>query len=252
MTRRKRAHVLGLVALLAVLFPAAVVALTTGGRPAPVGVGALGAAGSRLADIAEESGTVTSSSAPAAATPVTVPASTAATTTVVRRPTTTSPSPSVTRGPATTQPSAPPPTGPTTAVTTVPRPSSWSVSQNGIGLRMRMEPSAPQAGEPVTFFVELSPIDSCCIGGLKFGDGTGAPLAFEARCSYSQGAVQKAAATDTYAAAGAYLVEASVASVPCSVPSPAGDGSLTVMGFPVGVTLKACVVIGPATADCSR
>jgi hypothetical protein len=29
---------------------------------------------------------------------------------------------------------------------------------------MRMEPAAPQAGEPVTFFVELSPIDACCIG----------------------------------------------------------------------------------------
>lgn len=114
-----------------------------------------------------------------------------------------------------------------------------------------MEPTAPQEGEPVTFFVELSPTDSCCIGALSFGDETSTPLAFEARCKYSQGTVQKVVATHTFATAGAYKVVASAATVPCSVPSPAGDGSLTVMGFPVGVTLNACVVIGPAKADCA-
>ncbi len=114
-----------------------------------------------------------------------------------------------------------------------------------------MEPTAPEPGDPVTFLVELSPIDSCCIGGLSFGDETGAPLAFESRCKNSQGTVQKVAATHTFATAGAYKIVASAATVPCSVPSPAGDGSLTVMGFPVGVTLHACVVIGPTKADCS-
>ncbi len=114
-----------------------------------------------------------------------------------------------------------------------------------------MEPTAPRVGEPVTFFVELSPIVACCIGALSFGDETGAPLAFEARCKYSHGTVQKAAVTHTFATAGAYKVVASAASVPCSTPSPVGDGSRTVVGIPVGVTLDACVVIGPATADCA-
>jgi hypothetical protein len=251
MSRRKRQHVVVLVALLAVLFPAGVSAVTTGNRGAPAPVRALGAAGSEQADIAEEYATVTSSSAPAVSTTLARPLSTPPTTTIVRRATTTTAAPSVIRAPTTTLPWQPPATAPTTTVTIVQRPSSWSASQDGIGLRMRMEPVAPQAGEPVTFFVELSPIESCCIGALRLGDGTGAPLAFEARCKYSEAALQKASATHTFAAAGAYLVVASAASVPCSVPSPAGDGSLTVMGVPVGVTISACVVIGPAKADCA-
>ena len=112
-----------------------------------------------------------------------------------------------------------------------------------------MEPAAPQAGDSVTFFVELSPIDSCCIGALSFGDETSAPLAFEARCKDSQGTVQKVVATHTFATAGAYKLVASAATVPCSVP--AGDGSARVTGFPVGVTLNACVVIGPAKTGCA-
>lgn len=253
MTGRQHEHVVpALVALVAVLLPAAVLAVTTGDRQAPVRVEALGPAGFGLADIGEENATVTSSAAPAVSTPATIPPLLPVTTTLVRRATTTTAAPSVTRQPPTpTLPSTPPSSGPTTTVTTVPRTSSWSASQNGIGVRMRMEPTAPQAGEPVTFFVELSPIDSCCVGALSFGDETGAPLGFEARCRYSQGTVQKAAATHTFATAGAYQVVASAASVPCSVPSPAGDGSLTVRGFPVGVTLDACVVIGPAKADCT-
>lgn len=252
MTGRKHRHVVPvLVALVAVLLPAAVLAVTTGDRQAPVRVDALGPAGFGLADIGEEDATVTPSAAPPISTPAPVPPPLSVTTTVLRRATTTTAAPSVTREPTTpTLPATPPSTGPTTSVTTVPRTSSWSASQNGIGVRMRVEPTAPQAGEPVTFFVELSPIDSCCIGALSFGDETSAPLAFEARCKYSQGTVQKAAATHTFATAGGYKVVASAASVPCSVPSAAGDGSLTVMGFPVGVTLDACVVIGPAKAYC--
>ena len=253
MTGRKHGRVVSmLVALLAVLLPSAVFAVTTGDRQGAGRVEALGPAGFGSADVGGEDAAVTSSAAPAVSLPTTVPPPSPVGTTVVRRTTTTTAAPTVTRDPTSpTLPSTPPSTGPTTTVTTVPRTSSWSASQNGIGLRMRMEPTAPQAGEPVTFFVELSPIDSCCIGALSFGDETGAPLAFEARCKYSPGTVQRATATHTFATAGAYKVVASAATVPCSVPAPAGDGSLAVMGFPVGVTLDACVVIGPARADCS-
>ena len=240
MTGRRHEHIVPvLIALVAVLLPAAVLAGTTVDRQAPVRVEALGPAGFGMTDIGEEDATVTSSAAPAVSTPATVPPQLPVTTTVARRGTTTTSAPSVTRDPTPTLPSTPPSVGRNTAVTTVPQTSSWSASQNGIGVRMRMEPSAPQAGDPVTFFVELSPVDSCCIGALSFGDETSAPLAFEARCKYSQGTVQKVAATHTFATAGAYKVVASAATVPCSVPSAAGDGSLTVMGFPVGVTLDA-------------
>ena len=252
MTARGHDHVVPVViALLAVLLPAAVLAVTTVDRQAPVRVEALGPAGFGMTDIDDEDATVASSAAPAVSTPANVPPPLPVTTTVVRRATTTTTALSVTRDPAPTPPSTPPSAGPTTAVTTVPRASSWSASQNGIGLRMRMEPTAPQAGDPVTFFVELSPIDACCIGALSFGDESSTPLSFEGRCKYSQGTVQKVVATHTFAAAGAYKVVASAATVPCSVPSPAGDGSLTIMGFPVGVTLHACVVVGPGKAGCS-
>lgn len=240
-----------LAALVTTVLAAAVLALTTGDRQAPVRVEALGPAGFGIGNIDAEDATVTSSAAPALTTPATDPPPPPVSTTVIRHATTTTPAASVRREPTVAPPSPPPSAAPTTTVTTVPRTSSWSASQNGIGLRMRMEPTAPQAGEPVTFFVELSPIDSCCIGALSFGDETGAALALEARCKYSHGTVQKVTATHTFASAGAYKVVASAATVPCSVPSPAGDGSLTVMGFPVGVTLDACVVIGPAKADCT-
>ena len=251
MTRRRHGRAVPvLIALVAVLLPAAVLSATTVDRQAPVRVEALGPAGFGMTDIGEEEATVTPPAAVAVSTPATVPPPLPVTTAVVRPATTTTAAPSVRRDPGPTLPSRPPSTGPTTAVTTVPQTSSRSASQNGIGVRMRMEPTAPQAGEPVTFFVELSPIDTCCIGALSFGDDTSAPLAFEARCKYSQGTVQKAAATHTFTAAGAYKIVASAATVPCSIPSPAGDGSLTVMGFPIGVTLEACVVIGPANAGC--
>lgn len=252
MTGRRHEHVVPvLIALVVVLLPAAVLAVTTVDHRGPVRVEALGPAGFGMTDIGEEYATVTSSAAPAAATPATVPPTLPATSTVSRRATTTTAAPSVMRDSTATLPSTPPSAGPTTAVTAVPPTSRWSASQNGIGLRMRMEPAAPLAGDPVTFFLELSPIDSCCIGALSFGDETSAPLAFEARCKDSPGTVQKAVATHTFATAGAYEVVASAATVPCSVPSPTGDGSRPIMGFPVGVTLDACVVIGPAKADCS-
>lgn len=251
MTGRRHEHVVPvLAALVTTLLAAAVLAVTTGDRQPPVRVEALGPAGFGMENIDAEDATVTSSAAPAVTTPATDPPPPPVTTTVIRHATTTTAEPPVRREPTPTL-SPPPSAAPTSTVTTVPRTSSWSASQNGIGLRMRMEPTAPQAGEPVTFFVELSPIDSCCIGALSFGDETGAALAFEARCKYSHGTVQKVTATHTFASAGAYKVVASAATVPCSVPSPAGDGSLTVMGFPVGVTLNACVVIGPAKADCA-
>lgn len=251
-TRRWNEHAVPvLIALVAVLLPAAVLAVTTVDGQAPVRVEALGPAGFGLADTIEESTTVTSPAAPAVSTPATVPPPLPVTTTVVRRAATTTAAPALTRDPSLSLPSTPPSAGPTSTVTTVPQTSSWSASQNGIGVRMRMEPTAPQAGDPVTFFVELSPIDSCCIGALSFGDETSAPLAFEARCKDSQGTVQKVVATHTFATAGAYKLVASAATVPCSVPSPAGDGSLRVTGFPVGVTLNACVVIGPAQTGCA-
>jgi len=237
-----------LLVLVAVLLPAGVLGVIRGDGQAPVRVESLGSAALGVAGIGEETTTVPARGAPVSSTAVTVTPPVPATTTFATRATSTTASPPATRGPATSP--APPSTAPATTSTTVPRTSSWSASQNGIGLRMRMEPAAPQAGEPVTFFVELSPIDACCIGGLSFGDETGAPLAFEARCTYSPGTVQKATTVHSFLAAGAYKVVASAATVPCSLPAPGGDGALTPTGFPLGVSLEACVVIGAAKADC--
>ena len=243
-----------LVACVALILSAGVLAVTTSHPPAPVRVGSLNPTGFREAEVSEEP-TVGQSAAPAVSAPATVTPPSSVTTAVVRRATTATTAPSLTRESTNpTQRSTPPETAPTTSttITTVPRAASWSASQNGIGLRLRMEPATPKAGEPVTFLLELSPIDNgCCIGALSFGDETGTPLAFETGCKYGPGAVQRAAATHAFATAGAYRIVASAATVPCSAPSPAGDGSLLVMGFPVGVTIDTCVVIGPSQAQCT-
>jgi hypothetical protein len=97
------------------------------------------------------------------ATPTTKP-SAAPTTTTRARPTTTTTQPGSSLGPA-----AP-------GTVTIPYQagrSSWEAVSNGITMRVRIEPAAPRAGEPVKFLLEASagPDQTCCGVYLLYGDG---------------------------------------------------------------------------------
>jgi hypothetical protein len=109
---------------------------------------------------------------------------------------------------------------------------------------MRMEPADPVAGQPVSFFVELSPVEACCIAHLTFGDGSATPLAVDASCTHSSDMV-RTVATHTYAAPGAYKVLLLTATVPCAPPSTDGQPWIR------GANINACVVIGTSSFSSS-
>lgn len=49
--------------------------------------------------------------------------------------------------------------------------SSWTVTKNGVTLSLRIEPTAPRAGEEIKFFAEAtSPDQPCCSAGIVYGD----------------------------------------------------------------------------------
>lgn len=234
--------------MIAVLLPVAVLATTTVDQRGPILDGRLSPAGmslepvpgdrsmSRSAGVTVVAPTI--SSVPALAPPVSV-------TTTVPPPTT---SPSTTATPvvkgSTTSTLPPPPSSiAPTAVPPPPPPSNWSVDKNGISARMRMEPAQPVAGQPVTFFVELSPLESCCIVHLTFGDGSATPMPVEAGCTPRAETV-RAVVTHTYAAPGAYQAILILATVPCAGPS---EGQPFVPGMIYGANINACVVVGPST-----
>ena len=87
------------------------------------------------------------------------------------RPSTTRPGPTTTSSPApatTTTTVAPRPTTSLVTTTTAPRPvpSSWTLDENGISMRLKVEPAAPRVGDTVTFTFETwatVPTDFCCI-----------------------------------------------------------------------------------------
>jgi hypothetical protein len=110
----------------------------------------------------------TSTSGPAATSPRAAP-----TTTATHRPV---PSTTTTTAPAsatTTTPSAFGQLGPeVVTVPYAPGQSSWEATSNGITLRLRIEPAAPVAGQPVTFHLEAQSASlSCCGFDILYGDG---------------------------------------------------------------------------------
>lgn len=153
------------------------------------------------------------------------------------------PTRTIARGPETTVFPPPPVPGPTTTLLPAPRTNSWSRSTNGVTVRMRMEPAAPVAGQPVTFFVDnVSAPLPCCVVHMSFGDGTDMPVG-SSNCenpTLRAGMV----ATHTYAAPGAYEILLVVVTFPCRPAT--GDGP--VQPTITGTDIRACIAVGPGTA----
>lgn len=234
-----------LVALVSVLVPGAVLAAATLEQPG-IESGRVGAAGLGLTAVPDVTVTV----APPDPAP-TVPSST----------TTTAPPPSTTRttlrpAPAPTlPPGAPlPPLPPTTPVTGIPNvapASSWSDGRDGVSARMRLEPAAPVAGQPVRFLLEVSSADPCCVVLLDFGDGTPGYSLHNGRSCDGPSPLtpgsHRAVATHTYAAAGAYKASLAVFSGD-SCTSTIPPGGSPPPPFTGSVALTGCVSVGPGTA----
>ena len=132
----------------------------------------------------------------------------------------------------------------TTQVTSPPRPppavsptGRWTETNDGVSVRMRMEPTAPVAGEPVTFYIDdLVAGDPCCMVMMMFGDMTGFEPVKDATCA-SPSTRTGLVATHTYASPGIYRVGLFTATVPC----PAGSRVR-------GVSIQACIAVGPLAA----
>ncbi len=221
-----------LAALIALLVPAGAFAAATvsSGEPAPAGGRSVGAAGLTQEQLVPERVT-TPSIGPQGSTTTVMPAPAttlppAPTTTVARRSTATAP---------------PPATGPTTTVATLlpglplpPLPpippllqlppilqippilqspaSSWSTSANGITIRMRMEPTAPVAGQPVSFHIEVATQGACCAMTLSYGDGFAGPSGGNCDSPKSRTVTM----THTFAAPGDYELLLFASTFPCN------------------------------------
>jgi hypothetical protein len=106
---------------------------------------------------------------------------------------------------------------------------------------MRMEPSAPVAGQPVRFFVDISSVQSCCATGLNFGDSQDFVPVAPGNCSTNSN-VADFPVTHTYGQPGVYKVQFVAVTVPCN--------PTVVDGAPVpppvsGTGITACIAVGP-------
>jgi hypothetical protein len=226
-------------------------AATVGGPSlsAPGAGGRVGALGLGLEGVEEgPAGPALSSTTVATvAAPVTVPVAVHPPVTARRVPPTTTSPPGVGPGPigSTPPPAALPPSSTTTTPTIAPI-SSWSAERDGIAVQVRMEPSAPVAGEPVRFLVEIASERSCCITHVDFGDGS-EPYGGGGNCS-NPSAGRTTVATHTYAAPGAYQARLIILSFPCApLPTLPGGQPAPPMIYGPGA-INTCVVIGPAPA----
>jgi hypothetical protein len=121
--------------------------------------------------------------------------------------------PSTIRPTSTTTTAAPAKAGTSTTRPTVPRAnvpaaSSWQGVAEGVSARMRLEPAAPTAGQPVRIHIDVSGELDCCYIFLHFGDDTdGFALNNDWMCQgvspLSPGA-HSTVVTHTYARPGAY------------------------------------------------
>jgi hypothetical protein len=106
---------------------------------------------------------------------------------------------------------------------------------------MRMEPTAPMAGQPVRFIVDISSVQPCCATGLNFGDSQDFVPVAPGNCSASSN-VTDLPATHTYAQPGVYKVQFLATTLPCY--------PTVVDGTPVlppiyGTEITACIAVGP-------
>jgi hypothetical protein len=219
--------------------------VSAGGR-----AGATGFGQAALLDEEAPAGSVPVTVAPPTV-PTTAPAP--ATTTTTRRattaPTTTKPAPA--GGPASPSglpwPDAPKPTGiPNVAPT-----SSWSDERDGVSARLRLDPPAPVAGQPVRFIVDYSSAEPCCTVMLHFGDGTeDYQLNNDRVCGTSaplKPGPHRAVATHTYAGPGSYKANLFVvAGDGCANPATLANGAPQLVIH--AVAFDACVGVGPGPA----
>ena len=154
----------GLLAVLVLALVAGGIAVVGSRGPSeqPIATSPLAAAGLGLQTPEQPSTTVTTMPP----TSTTEPPTTSTTAKVV--PTTRPPAPpTVPTAPPTTTHVSPFPTVAPAAPGT--NPSSWTLEDNGMSLRLRMEPQNPHVGDTVTFIMETSatvPTDYCCVVSL--------------------------------------------------------------------------------------
>jgi hypothetical protein len=240
-----------LIASLAVLLPAGVWAaaavnsgpsttIAAGGRAGATGLASvlLAEDGAPVVTVAPATDVSTTTPAPATATTTTRPATRSTTTT--KPPATTGST--VTLPPGVPWPSLPPPTG----IPNIPAGSAWESQNAGVTARLRIEPTAPMAGQPVTFFIDYSSAEPCCTVMVDFGDGGGYSLNNGVTCGELSPGPHKAVTTHTYAAAGAYKPTLGViAALPCtSLVGPGAPNPPEIHGAQV----TGCIGVGPGAA----
>lgn len=244
-----------LAALIAVLLPAGVLAATTVSTGSAGGARQVGAAGflqEGIPDAPSRSRSpapaVVTTTAPAPravgapAVPTTSPtrsggpaaASTPTTATTVRPAPTTSPTFTI------------PPGLPPIPTSTIPGGSSWSNQAGEVSARMRMAPAMPVAGQPVTFSVDVTAQDPCCVVVLRFGDSPTYHEFGGGNCN-NPPSLTGLSITHTFAAPGAYEAVLTTATFPCQVTTSVPGGPPV---FPAihGVGIHACIVVGPGDA----
>jgi hypothetical protein len=241
-----------LIGSLAVLLPAgawAAAAMNGGTSTTIAGDARAGATGVGSIVLDEDgapalSPTVTVSPAPV---PASTPAPTTTTTKSTTRSTTTTKSPATTAVTATLPPGVPwPSTPPPTGIPNIPAGSTWENQNAGVTARLRIEPAAPVAGQPVTFLIDYSSAEPCCTVMVDFGDGSNYSLNNGVTCGELSPGPHRAVTTHTYAAAGAYKpILGVIAALPCtSLVGPGAPSPTEVHGTQV----TGCIGVGPGTA----
>jgi hypothetical protein len=255
LTGRTSWAVRALVGSLAVLLPAGVWAAAGVNRGQPTTIAAGGRAGATglVSVLVDEDGapglaavvtvtpaTVVSTTTPAPATPTTTTRPTTRSTTTTKPPATTGAT--VTLPPGVPWPSMPPATG----IPNIPAGSAWENHNAGVTARLRIEPTAPVAGQAVTFFIDYASAEPCCTVMVDFGDGSGYSLNNGVSCGELSPGPHKAVTTHIYAAAGAYKPTLGViAALPCtSLVGPGAPNPPEIHGTQV----TGCIGVGPGPA----
>jgi len=233
-----------LLAGVALLLPAGVLSAATVDPP-PTTSAAAGGAGPAQPAAPVDTTTTTTTAVVVPAT--TSPSSTIATTTTTRRPSTAS---TPTTAKAVTASTVAPGRPPIQTIPTTPRippATSWQADKNGVSARVRLEPAAPIAGQPVRFVIDVSSAEDCCIIAVSFGDGSVSASNLTEVCSGSEVLTPGAFTFETdnvYGAPGAYRAGISIdagGSCPQSAPPGGRVGTSDVL-------IDACFAVGPAPA----
>lgn len=239
--RRRRAEIVVLAALVAVLFPAGVLSVTFVNRPASASSGVertVAVAGVAASEVPDEPTTTSTSTVPV----TTVPKPSTTTSTTVRSTSTTA-----TSSTATTR--KPPATTTTTVPAAVVPTGVWHTEANGVSLRLRIDPPPPAAGQPVTFTVDVASAAPCCTVMVSFGDASSEFMANAERVCSEPSPLTPGAHTyttsHTYAGPGTYGARVvAMAGDACTAPgSPATDPHW--MPWISASPIDACIPVGP-------